>query len=217
MIPPVRNPGILDIGCGPGGPTRELARISGGMVTGIDLHYPYLARLKKAATEKRLSSRIQVVLGSMDALPFFESAFDILWEESSIYLMGFERGLREWKQYISPDGFAAVNEITWLRDDPPDEINEFWQANYPEITTITGNLKIISECGYELIDYFPLPEDAWWEGYYRPLEKRLKLLRKKYHDHPDNLSVIEEEQKEIELYRKYYRCYGSVFFVMQKT
>ncbi len=217
IIPPLEKPRILDIGCGPGGATRELARISGGFVTGLDFYFPYLARLNAEAAESPASSRIGAVQASMDSLSFKAESFDILWAEGAIYIMGFENGLLQWKPFLRPRGYLAVHEMTWLQDNPPDEIADFWKAAYPGITTIPANLRHIEACGYELAGHFPLPEDAWWEGYYGPLEKRLDNLREKYHDNQDALAVIEEEQKEIDLYRKYSQWYGSVFYVMRKA
>jgi hypothetical protein len=106
--------------------------------------------------------------------------------------------------------------MTWLQQDPPEEINRYWQEMYPGICTIEDNIKHITAGGYLLIDYFPLPEDAWWIEYYRPLEKRIQKLRKKYNAVDDSLKVLDEEQREIEMFKKYNRWYGSVFFIMQK-
>jgi hypothetical protein len=48
------------------------------------------------------------------------------------------------------------------------------------------------------------------------LEKRLKKLKTKYKNNIKALEMINEEEKEIELYRKYNKWYGSVFYIMQK-
>jgi hypothetical protein len=61
-----------------------------------------------------------------------------------------------------------------------------------------------------------LPEDAWLDEYYNPLERRLDLLRAKYKDDSEALKIIESDQEEIDLYRKYSEWYGYVFYVMQK-
>jgi len=106
--------------------------------------------------------------------------------------------------------------MTWLKDNPPKEISDYWQQVYPAISTIENNLEIIKKSNYKLIGHFPLPEDAWWDLYYTPLEKRLKELEIKYKDNAKGLDMIKEEHKEIELYRKYNEWYGSVFYVMQK-
>ncbi len=34
---------------------------------------------------------------------------------------------------------------------------------------------MIRACDYEVLGHFTLPESAWWEPYYQPLEERLRL------------------------------------------
>jgi hypothetical protein len=106
--------------------------------------------------------------------------------------------------------------MAWLRPAPPQEIYNYWKEFYPGIKTVQENLKQIHGCGYDLIGHFTLPEDAWWVEYYAPLEKRIAQLRKKYIDDPEALAVLDNEQQEIEMFKKYHKWYGSVFFVMQK-
>jgi SAM-dependent methyltransferase len=216
MLPRLREPRILDIGCGPGGPTLELARLSGGHVIGMDIHQPYLDRLSQKIVEAGVSSRVEALNCSMFEMSFLDESFDIVWAEGSIYLIGFERGLKEWRQFIKPNGFLVVHEMTWLRPEPPQEICNYWKEMYPGIRTVPENVELIPTCGYDLIGHFTLPEDAWWTEYYGPLEDRLEVLRKKYVDDAKALAVLDEEQREIDMYRKYQQWYGSVFFVMQK-
>ena len=106
--------------------------------------------------------------------------------------------------------------MAWIKKNPPQEIREYWERVYPQIATIETNLRIIEQCGYRSIGTFPLPEDAWWELYYTPLENRLKDLRIKFKDNPKAMEMIEESQLEINMFRKYNAWYGSVFYVMQK-
>lgn len=216
MIPSIKKPNILDIGCGPGLQTIKLAKLSDGLVTGIDIHQPYLDNLKKLTKREKLEDKIRVINKSMLEMDFPEEYFDIIWAEGSIFVIGFERGLLEWKKYIKPNGYLAVHEMTWLKEKPPEEIKKYFDQVYPAINTIQNNLRIIEKCRYKLLGYFPLPDDAWWEFYYDPLEKRLKMLREKFKDNTKALKMISEEQKEIDLYRKYGQWYGSVFFVMQR-
>jgi len=216
MLPRLESPRILDIGCGPGGATMELARLSGGHVIGIDIHQPYLDRLSQKIEEAGFSDRVEAVNCSMFEMPFPEESFDVIWAEGSIYLVGFERGLKEWRRLIKPNGFLVVHEVTWLRSKPPQEITDYWQQLYPAIKTVAENLELIANFDYDLIGHFTLPEDAWWTEYYGPLEERLGELRRKYADDADALAVLDEEQREIEMYRKYQQWYGSVFFVMQR-
>lgn len=216
IIPKINHPKILDIGCGPGMQTIKLAKISDGEITGIDIFQQYLDQFQKLIEQEKLQDRVKAVNQSMFEIKYPEEHFDIIWAEGSIFIIGFEKGLLEWKKYIKPNRYLAVHEMTWLRDNPPKEISEYWERVYPDITTIDDNIGIIKKCGYKLLGYFPLPEDAWWDLYYTPLEKRLKDLRIKFKDNPKAMAMIEEEQLEINLFRKYNSWYGSVFYVMQK-
>jgi len=216
MIPEIKHPKILDIGCGPGMQTIKLAKLSDGEIIGIDIFQQYLDQLKKLIEKENLQDRVKAVNQSMFEIKYPKEFFDIIWAEGSIFVMGFEKGLTEWKQYIKPNGYLAVHEMAWLKENPPKEINDYWMRVYPKIATIDDNLRIINKCGYRIMGYFPLPEDAWWDLYYTPLENRLKDLRMKFKDEPKAMEMIQEEQLEIDLFRKYNFWYGSVFYVMQK-
>jgi SAM-dependent methyltransferase len=216
MLPGLEEPRILDVGCGPGGPTMELARLGQGQVIGLDIHQPYLDRLRRKIETAGLSDRVQVVNCSMLEMDFQNESFDNIWAEGSIFIIGFERGLKEWRRLIKPSGFLVVHEMAWLRPNPPDEVYDYWMEVYPGIRTIQENLIQISACGYRLIGHFTLPEDAWWVEYYDPLQIRIQELRRKYVGDLEALAVLDGEQREIDLFKKYKQWYGSVFFVMQK-
>jgi SAM-dependent methyltransferase len=215
MLPPLQEPDILDIGCGPGGPTLTLARLSGGRVTGMDTQRAHLEQLVKGATKAGVSRRVSALEASMFDIPFQDASFDVLWSEGSIYVIGFERGLTAWRRLIKSPGFLVVHDMCWLRPDPPAEIRDYWQKMYAGITTVPGNVEMIERCDYELLGHFTLPEDVWWIVYYGPLQERLEALRAKYAGDPDAMRAIEVEQRDIDMYRKYPQWYGSVFFVMK--
>jgi SAM-dependent methyltransferase len=217
MLPPLAAPRDLDIGCGPGAPTMEVARISGGEVIGIDIHQQYLDQLQARIDDVGLGDRVRAVNCSMFDIDFPDESFDLVWAEGSIFIIGFERGLREWRRLVRPGGFLAVHEMAWLESDPPQEIAAFWEEVYPAITTVEGNLALIAAAGHRLLGHFTLGEDAWWPEYYGPLQERIDMLRAKYANDRSALSQLDEEQREIDLYRKYSRWYGSVFFVMQRA
>jgi len=194
----------------------ELARLSGGFVIGMDNHQSYLDVLEEKIKKAGLSDRVKAVNGSMFTMDFPAESFDIIWAEGSIYIIGFERGLKEWRRFIKSHGFLVIHEMTWLKKNPPKEISDYWKKMYSGITTIPKNLKIIPRYGYKVLGHFPLPEDAWWEEYYHPLEERINQLKAKYKDDPEAFSILDSEQKEIDLFKKYSAWYGSVFYVMQR-
>jgi SAM-dependent methyltransferase len=207
------TPRILDIGCGPGQQTLDLAKLSRGTIVAIDNHLPYIDALARRAKQAGLSDRIDARVGDMSALDFGTERFDLIWAEGAIYSIGFETGLRQWKRWLNRPGWIAVTEITWLTQNPPLEVREFWEQDYPAMQTIEENLKTIERAGYEAIAHFTLPESAWLDDYYTPLERRVSALRQKYADRPEALAIIESEQWEIDLYRQYSDAYGYVFYL----
>src|SRR6056297_2042981 len=72
---------IADIGCGPGAQSLQLADLSKAEIHAVDLHQPYIDRLKQAAQEKKLQERIFPVRADMGELPFEENSFDLIWSE----------------------------------------------------------------------------------------------------------------------------------------
>lgn len=109
----------------------------------------------------------------------------------------------------------AVSELCWLQPDPPEECRQYFANEYPAMVDIDTNVATIKNCGYDLLGQFTLPESAWKASYYRPLEDRLQLFRKKYATDPERMEMIDSVQMEIDLYRKYAGYYGYVFFMMQ--
>ena len=49
------------------------------------------------------------------------------------------------------------------------------------------------------------------------MEKKIKELKKKYHDNKIALQVFEECEKEIKIFNKYSDYFGYEFFIMQKN
>ena len=45
----------------------------------------------------------------MFEMNFSKESFDIIWSEGSIYAIGFEKGLTDWKKFIKTNGYLAVH------------------------------------------------------------------------------------------------------------
>jgi len=211
------RPRLLDIGCGPGLQTLELARISSATLLAIDTHQPFLAALARQAAKAGLAERITILNKSMLALDFEPGSFDAIWSEGAIYIIGFQKGLQEWQPFLKKGGYLAVTELSWLKPAPPAEAKTFWDENYPGMHTLAENLAILNKAGYREIDHFALPESAWWDDYYTPLEKRIVILREKYRENEEAQAFLRTSQHEIDLYRQYSNWYGYVFYIMQKV
>lgn len=213
-LPP--QPTILDIACGPGMQTLDLARLTGGRILALDNQLPFLKALIDTTKTDEVEPGVSVLQASMFDLPFENNAFDVIWSEGAIYIIGFEKGLKSWKSKLKPGGFLAVTEISWLKPKPPSEIFSYWTNNYPGIRSIPENLQTIQESGYSLLSNFTLPANSWWTHYYTPIETRLHGLKADYSGDSHALKALDEARLEIDMYQHYSEWYGYVFYVMQE-
>lgn len=208
---------ILDIGCGNGAQTIQLAKHIEGTILAVDNHQPFLDELQRRAEAESVSDKIQPYLKDMCELGPDAGSFDLIWSEGALYSMGFQKGLAVCYSLLVPGGFMAMSELTWLRSDPPEECRQYLNNVYPDIVDIDTNLSVIKKCGYKIIGHFTLPDSVWWDSYYNPLEERLQSFRKEYAKEPKGLEMADSIEVEIEQYRKYSSYYGYVFFVMQRS
>ena len=211
-----KRPKFLDVGCGPGMQTIELAKISNAEITAVDIHQPFLEELASRAKTEDVNDRIRLVRGDMNCLGFAVKSFDAIWCEGAIYSAGFEKGLREWRRFLVDKGYFAVSELCWIDPNPPKKVKDYITQMYPPAKTVMENLQIVKEAGYMVKDYFVLPESSWWENYYLPILSKLPALKKKHQDNKEALATFAQEEKEIEMFRIYSKHYGYVFYTLQK-
>lgn len=207
---------VADIGCGTGAQTIILAQNIEGQITAVDLFSKFLAKLNLKLKEKGLEGKITTLQKSMEDLPFEKEEFDIIWSEGAIYIMGFEAGINKWKYFLKTGGYIAVSEITWITNSRPNEIEKYWNSEYPEINTASNKIKILEENGFSPVGFFILPEESWIENYYKPMEERFDYFLKKHDNTEIAKNIVDNEREEIRKYKKYkdYLSYG--FYIAKK-
>lgn len=207
---------IADIGCGTGAQTMTLARSAPGAITAVDLFPPFLGKLSQKIHANGLENRVTPVCASMLNLPLADHTFDLIWAEGSIYIIGFEKGLREWQRLLKPGGYIAVSEISWLTDSRPAEVEDYWVAAYAEIDTIENKLAVVEASGYTSVAHIVLPERCWTENYYAPILARSEDFLKRHDYRPEVQEFVEAGREEAALYDRYKDYYSYVFYIAQK-
>jgi ubiquinone/menaquinone biosynthesis C-methylase UbiE len=212
----LEQPLMLDIGCGPGVQTIELAKLSNGKIIALDNHQPFLDTLMQKVKDEELLDQIVPKNISMLSMDFEDNTFDIIWSEGALYFMGFQNGLRSCHRLLTNNGFLAVTEIVYFTNNPPAPLIHYFEKEYPDIMVAQDKIELIQKEGFHLISHFTLPQSSWLDSFYLPMGEELNRLNKKYQGNEIALGVFEEMQNEIQLYTKYSDFFGYEFFIMEK-
>jgi SAM-dependent methyltransferase len=170
LLPQLKQPRILDIGCGQGQQTMELARLAGSEVIGIDIDKAALSKFRQRIDEACLGNRIKAIHVSLFGNEFDDNSFDLLWEEGVFHLLDSSRSLPECRRLLKPDGYLVMHEtIVWFE----------------------SMREKLSEFSFELVDQHMLPKHFWWTDYGAPLEKRIQAYRETHMDETDSPKLVE--------------------------
>ena len=208
---------IADIGCGTGASTLLLARLLDARITAVDFLQDFLDVLEGRAERMGLSDKVTTVCCSMDNLPFGDEEYDVIWSEGSIYNIGFEKGVKDWKRFLKTGGMIVVSEITWLTADRPSGLQEYWKNEYPEIDMASSKIDILENNGYSPVAYFVLPEHCWLDNYYRPMQDGFEAFLKRNGNSEKAQAIVNAEKKEISLYEEYKAHYSYGVYIARKS
>jgi len=206
---------VVDAGCGTGRQTLALARELGTLVHAIDSHQPFLDDVVRRAREAQIAHLVQAYCMDMKDIPQVFQDVDLLWSEGAAYNIGFPNALATWAPALTPDGFAVVSELSWLKESAPDAVREFFRTGYPDMRSVQHNARVAERAGYKVLTTYTLPRQTWVDGYYDVLAPRAKALL----DHPDASvrDFASETVQEIEVFHCPDDSYGYVFYVLQKA
>jgi 2-polyprenyl-3-methyl-5-hydroxy-6-metoxy-1,4-benzoquinol methylase len=194
LLPAIDRPRILDIGCGQGVQTLELARLGGGEVVGIDIDETVLTRFHQRLEQSDVSSRVTVRLGSLFDLELAAESFDILWEEGVLHLLEPARSFAACHRLLRPEGFLVMHEtLAWF-----EAARQWWP-----------------EQGLVLVDRHLLPRHFWWTEYGAPLERRVRELRESHAD-AARAPELARHAKEAAMIKADPDRFDCGFFILQK-
>jgi len=208
-------PMIVDLGCGSGAQTLDLAELTAGTLVAVDLHEPHVRRLRARAVERGLDARVHPILGDLAELGLRPASFDLVWSEGALYDVGLERALPIARDLLRPGAHVAFTDAVWRTDDPPEDVRAAF-AGYPTMGSVSDVLERLDASGLELVDHFPLPDKAWWDDFYTPLLARVDELRARHTGDPEALAALDGIAAEPDLHRRSSNSYGYEFFVARR-
>ncbi|KAI0066927.1 hypothetical protein BV25DRAFT_1877866 [Artomyces pyxidatus] len=134
----VLRPGmrVLDVGCGVGGPAREIARFSDAHITGLNNNDFQIGRARKYTAAGGLSDQVQFVKGDFMKLAeqFGENSFDAVYAiEATVHAPTWEGVYGEILKVLKPGGVFGVYE--WCMTDA-------WDPSIPEHKALAHEIEI---------------------------------------------------------------------------
>jgi trans-aconitate methyltransferase len=206
---------VVDAGCGTGRQTLALAKDLGTPVHAVDSHEPFLTDLVRRAGEAGVGHLVRAHRMDMRDIPQTFQRIDLLWSEGAAYNIGFPEALATWAPALTPDGLAVVSELSWLKEQAPDVVREFFRSGYPDMRSLRDNVAVAEGAGYRVLATHTLPRETWVDGYYDVLAPRAKALLD--HTDPSVRDFAAETVREIEAFQFAEDSYGYVFYVLQRA
>jgi SAM-dependent methyltransferase len=210
------SPAIIDLGCGVGGQTLHLAELTSGPILAVDSHARSIERLKAAAAERGLAQRVSAIVGDMARPEQPPGSFDLVWSEGALYNIGLRQALRVCRRLLRPGGYLVFSDAIWRKPDPPAVVKAAFEPDYPTMGWLEDDLSAIRECGFELVGHFTLPDEAWWDDFYTPMEARIAQLRVKHAGDAEASAALDQLAQEPAMHRRYSDFYAYEFFVARR-
>lgn len=216
-----RAPRVADFGCGVGASSLVLAQsLPEARILAVDMHEPFIERLKTEASNLGLADRINAAVGDMASPPPLDEIagnFDLIWSESAIYNIGRGKAFATWLPLLNPDGWLVFSDIVWQYESTArsGKVSTFWLNEYPDITTAAAVVNELETAGFKPLEPV-LSDRKAWSNYYEPLRERVRLLTKR-DDQPQALNtVIAEIEREIEIYDAAENEVALTFFLARR-
>ncbi|THH00982.1 hypothetical protein EW026_g1641 [Hermanssonia centrifuga] len=171
---------VLDVGCGVGGPAREIARFADVTIVGLNNNEYQITRADKHTKYAGLEDQVSFVKGDFMKLSeqFGENSFDAVYAiEATVHAPSWEGVYSEIKKVLKPGGIFGVYE--WAMTDKWDPsipahkelAHQIEIGNgIPEMRPIGQALQALKNVGFEILheeDLAERPDEVAW---YYPLE-----------------------------------------------
>ncbi|KKA22303.1 Sterol 24-C-methyltransferase [Rasamsonia emersonii CBS 393.64] len=178
------NMKVLDVGCGVGGPAREIVKFAGVNIVGLNNNDYQIQRATRYAEREGLSHKLSFTKGDFMQMHFPDNTFDAVYAiEATVHAPSLEGVYSEIFRVLKPGGVFGVYE--WLMTDDYDNDNPehrrirlgIEQGNgISNMVKISEALRAIKAAGFELIhneDLAQRPDKIPW---YYPLAGSFKHM-----------------------------------------
>ncbi|KAJ5172967.1 methyltransferase-UbiE family protein [Penicillium capsulatum] len=138
---------ILDVGCGPGSITVDLAKkVPAGHVVGVEYVSDPLDGARALATSEGVSN-VSFQVGDIHELPFPDNQFDVVHAHQVLqHIADPVQALKEMRRVVKPGGIVAVRESTSITVYPELEGLMAWEDLGERMRRAKGNQTKAGSC-----------------------------------------------------------------------
>jgi SAM-dependent methyltransferase len=164
----------LDLGCGYGEGTCNLASEFRCRVAAIDLSRENIDSGRQIAVERGVSHLIDFISGDLLTHDFGKDKFDLILAEGGIFsFVGRRRGLELANSLLLPSGWVAFSDLILLSEEiPPEVLSTFEDSTY-HYETEASYRKLVREAGFSQNLICLVPQSGW-DNYYAHMARRLE-------------------------------------------
>ena len=176
---------VLDVGCGVGGPAREIARFTNCNIIGLNNNDYQIEKANWYARKYGLQDQLTFVKGDFMNMEFDPNSFDKVYAvEATCHAPNLEKCYKEIYKVLKPGGVFAVYE--WVMTEKYDENNaEHRKTAYdieigsgiPKLFKVDVAIQALKNCGFEMLvseDLAAHDDDVPW---YYPLAGEWQYIR----------------------------------------
>ncbi|KAF2745464.1 hypothetical protein M011DRAFT_406404 [Sporormia fimetaria CBS 119925] len=177
---------VLDVGCGVGGPAREICKFTGANIVGLNNNDYQIQRATHYAEKEGLSHKLKYTKGDFMQMSFPDNSFDMVYAiEATVHAPSLEGIYSEIFRVLKPGGVFGVYE--WLMTDKYDNDNPHHREirlgielgdGISNMEKVEVALKAMKAAGFVLEHHEDLAarEDEDYSPWYWPLSGQLKYI-----------------------------------------
>ncbi|MCJ1308791.1 Delta(24)-sterol C-methyltransferase [Agyrium rufum] len=175
---------VLDVGCGVGGPAREIAQFTGATIVGLNNNDYQIERATKYAARDGLAEQVTFTKGDFMQMSFPPNSFDAVYAiEATVHAPSLVGVYSEIYKVLKPGGTFGVYE--WFMTDKYDNANPMHRQlrldieegdGISNMVRVSEGLQAIREAGFDLQFHEDLAHRPDARPWYWPLSGDFKML-----------------------------------------
>ncbi|KAK2746029.1 sterol 24-c-methyltransferase [Colletotrichum kahawae] len=169
---------VLDVGCGVGGPAREIAKFTGAYITGLNINEYQVERAMRYTNKERMDKNVQFVQADFMNIPFEDNTFDAVYAiEATVHAPSLQAVYSEIHRVLKPGGIFGVYEWVMTEAYDNDDLShrktriEIEQGNgIANMVKASEALRAFEAAGFEILENEDMAERPDPSPWYWPLD-----------------------------------------------